>query len=86
MSGKKQNCTKTAPGGVWKWKSVFWDLPYWHILGMPHSLDVMHITKNVCKSLLATLLNMSEKAKDRLKARLDHNFSRKYKHKFGKHN
>ena len=36
---------------------------------MPHSLDVMHITKNVCESLLGTLLNMPEKNKDGPKAR-----------------
>ena len=38
---------------------------------MPHSLDVMHITKNMCESLLATLLNMPEKTKDGPKARAD---------------
>ncbi|KAK1670249.1 hypothetical protein QYE76_058408 [Lolium multiflorum] len=34
------------------------------------SLDVMHITKNVCESLLGTLLNMPERTKDGPKARL----------------
>ena len=29
----------------------------------------MHITKNVCESLLGTLLNMPERTKDGLKAR-----------------
>ena len=38
---------------------------------MPHSLDVMHIIKNVCESLLATLLNMPDKTKDGPKARHD---------------
>jgi hypothetical protein len=57
--------------GVWKRKSVFLDLPYWHILGTPHCLDVMHITKNVCESLLATLFNMPDKTKDGPKARQD---------------
>ena len=38
---------------------------------MPHSLDVMHITKNVCESLLRTLLNMPERTKDGPKARGD---------------
>ncbi|KAK1648036.1 hypothetical protein QYE76_065841 [Lolium multiflorum] len=56
---------------VWKTRSVFWDLPYWKILRVPHSLDVMHITKNVCESLLGTLLNMPEKTKDGPKARYD---------------
>ncbi|KAK1661257.1 hypothetical protein QYE76_049416 [Lolium multiflorum] len=35
------------------------------------SLDVMHITKNVCESLLGTLLNMPERTKDGPKARYD---------------
>ena len=38
---------------------------------MPHSLDVMHIRKNVCESLLGTLLNMPERTKDGPKARND---------------
>ena len=38
---------------------------------MPHSLEVMHITKNVCESLLGTLLNMPERTKDGPKARAD---------------
>ena len=50
---------------------MFWDLPYWKILGTPHSLDVMHIMKNVCESLVGTLLNMPEKTKDGPKVRND---------------
>jgi hypothetical protein len=57
--------------GVWKRRSVFWDLPYWKILGMSHCLDVMHITMNVCESLLGTLFNMPDRTKDGLKARND---------------
>jgi hypothetical protein len=57
--------------GVWKRRFVFWDLPYWKILGTPHSLDVMHITKNVCESLLGTLLNMPDRTKEGPKARHD---------------
>ena len=60
-----------AAAEVWKTRSVFWDLPYWKILRVPHSLDVMHITKNVCESLLGTLLNMPERTKDGPKARAD---------------
>ena len=56
---------------VWKTRSVFWDLLYWKIHRVPHSLDVMHITKKVCESLLGTLLNMPERTKDGPKARAD---------------
>ena len=38
---------------------------------MPHSLDIMHITKNVCESLVATLINMPDRTKDGPKARND---------------
>ncbi|KAK1678241.1 hypothetical protein QYE76_039089 [Lolium multiflorum] len=57
--------------GVWKARSIFWDLPYWKVLHTPHSLDVMHITKNVTESLLGTLMNMPERTKDGPKARTD---------------
>ena len=57
--------------GVWKAKCFFWDLKYWKILHTPHSLDVMHITKNITESLFGTLLNMPEKTKDGPKARDD---------------
>src|SRR3989337_802591 len=56
---------------VWKTRSVFWDLEYWPKLDTPHCLDQMHITKNVPKSLLATLMNMQDKTKDGPKARRD---------------
>ncbi|KAK1668660.1 hypothetical protein QYE76_056819 [Lolium multiflorum] len=36
-----------------------------------NDLDVMHIMKNVCESLLGTLLNMPERTKDGPKARYD---------------
>jgi hypothetical protein len=67
VAGKKKNEPKPYLG-IWKRKSLFWDLLHWHILGTPHSLDLMHITTNVCESLLATLLNMPEKTKDGPKA------------------
>ena len=56
---------------VWKTRSVFWDLEYWPNHDTPHCLDQMHITKNVLESLLGTLMNMPEKAKDGPKARKD---------------
>src|SRR5664279_5060395 len=72
-SGKKRK-TPEPLLKVWKTRYVFWDLSYWPILDTPHSLDVMHITKNVCESFLGTLLNMLEKTKDGPKARNDLNF------------
>ena len=36
-----------------------------------HNLDVMHIEKNVCDSIIGTLLNIPGKTKDSLASRLD---------------
>jgi hypothetical protein len=68
--GKKRK-VPTPLMKVWKTSSVFWDLQYWKILHTPHSLDVMHITKNVCEGLLGTILNMPKRTKDGPKARSD---------------
>ena len=55
----------------WKKRSVFWDLPYWKDLDVRHCIDVMHIEKNVCDSVLGILLKMKDKTKDGVNARLD---------------
>ena len=36
-----------------------------------HNLDVMHIEKNICQSIIRTLLEIDGKCKDSDKARLD---------------
>jgi hypothetical protein len=36
-----------------------------------HNLDVMHIEKNICESIIGTLLNVKGKSKDGLKSRMD---------------
>jgi hypothetical protein len=48
-----------------------WKLPYWHKLRVRHNLDVMHNEKNICESLMVTILNIPGKTKDTIKARLD---------------
>jgi hypothetical protein len=55
----------------WRKKSVFFQLPYWKHLLVRHNLDVMHIEKNICDSIVGTLLEMDGKSKDGPKARLD---------------
>ncbi|RVW37618.1 PH, RCC1 and FYVE domains-containing protein 1 [Vitis vinifera] len=55
----------------WKKKSIFFDLEYWKYLHVRHSLDAMHIEKNVCESIIGTLLNIPGKMKDGLNSRLD---------------
>ena len=55
----------------WRKKSIFFELTYWETLLVRHNLDVMHIEKNICESLLGTLLDLAGKSKDSEKARLD---------------
>lgn len=74
--GKKKSTEEVDKGdnGVmkcWNKKSIFFDLPYWEYSPLPHNFDVMHIEKNVCDSVIGTLLNIPNKTKDHLKSRLD---------------
>ena len=55
----------------WRKKSIFYELPYWATIELKHNLDVMHIEKNVCNSLLGTLLADPHKSKDTDNARRD---------------
>ncbi|CAL9018720.1 unnamed protein product [Prunus brigantina] len=52
----------------WKKKSIFFDLEYWKYLPVRHVLDVMHNEKNVCDSIIATLLEIPGKNKDEIAA------------------
>ncbi|VVA41815.1 PREDICTED: transposon, partial [Prunus dulcis] len=52
-------------------KSIFFDLEYWKYLSVRHALDVMHIEKNVCDSIIGTLLEIPGKNKNGIAARLD---------------
>ncbi|XP_078150750.1 uncharacterized protein LOC144546092 [Carex rostrata] len=71
---KKAVRKKGAPKISWKKRSIFWDLPYWQHLDVRHCLDVMHVVKNVCDSLVGTLLNIPGKTKDGINARKDMQF------------
>ena len=55
---------------MWKKKSIFWDLPYWKDLEVRSSIDVMHVTKNLCVNLLG-FLGVYGKTKDTAEARED---------------
>ena len=52
---------------MWKNKSIFWDLPNWKELEVCSSIDVMHVTKNLCVNLLG-FLGVYGKTKDTPKA------------------
>ena len=55
---------------MWKKKSIFWDLPYWKDLEVRSSIDMMHVTKNLCVNLLG-FLGVYGKTKDTAEARED---------------
>ncbi|KAL6557621.1 hypothetical protein OROMI_017971 [Orobanche minor] len=38
---------KSNSVGGFKKRAIFWELPYWKDLEVPHSIDVMHVEKNV---------------------------------------
>ncbi|CAM8890731.1 unnamed protein product [Rhodiola kirilowii] len=53
----------------WTHVSLFYELPYWHTLIQPYSLDLMHIEKNIFDNIIGTVLGLEGKTKDDIKAR-----------------
>jgi len=68
--GKTQKKDKSK-SCIWKKRSIFFDLPYRSDLDVRHFIDVMHVEKNVCDSVIGTLLNIQGKTKDGLNTRQD---------------
>ena len=56
---------------MWTHISGLTRLPYFNDLLLPHNIDVMHTEKNVAEALWATLMDITDKTKDNVKARLD---------------
>jgi hypothetical protein len=71
LGKRKRNGKNTKEDDMWKKQPIFWQLAYWKDLDDCHSIDVMHVEKNVCKSLLRTLLNTDRKTRDHGHARAD---------------
>ncbi|XP_059297564.1 uncharacterized protein LOC132050351 [Lycium ferocissimum] len=70
--GKDQKKRRRVIEGPCKKRSIFFELPYWAHNKMRHNLDVMHIEKNVCDSLVGTLLDLATgKSKDHVNSRYD---------------
>jgi hypothetical protein len=65
----ENNGNKTL--GLFKQRSIFWNLPYWKDLMMRQEIDVMHVRKNVCEALVSTLLDIPGKTKYTLNAWMD---------------
>jgi hypothetical protein len=65
VTGKQKRTSKnTDKDDIWKKQSIFWKLQYWKDLDIHHSINAMHVEKNVCESLLGTLLNTDGKTRD----------------------
>jgi hypothetical protein len=64
-SGAKRKYTDVVLN--WKKRSICFELPYWSSLKLHHNLDVMHIEKNICESVLDRLMNIDKKTKDTVK-------------------
>jgi hypothetical protein len=56
---------------MWTHKSSLTQLPYYDDLLLPHNINVMHTEKNVAEELWARIMDISDKSKDNVKARLD---------------
>ena len=49
---------------MWNKKSILFELEYWKKLDVRHSINNMHVKKNICESLIGTLLQMKGKGMD----------------------
>jgi hypothetical protein len=56
---------------MWTHKSSLTRLLYYDDLLLPHNIDVMHTEKNVTEALWETIMDIPDKSKDNLKARVD---------------
>jgi hypothetical protein len=56
---------------MWNKKSILWKLEFWPMLDVCHSIDNMHVKKNVCEATCGTLLQQDSKGKDHKNARED---------------
>jgi len=71
LLARRGSTVRKIINGTTKGRRIFFNLPYWSALLTHHNLDVMHIEKNICEVLLATLLEIARKTKDTKKAQLD---------------
>jgi hypothetical protein len=69
--GKNAENNGNKTSGLFKKRSIFWNLPYQKDMMVHHAIDVMHVEKNMCEALIGTLLDIPGKIKDTLNARMD---------------
>ena len=56
---------------AWTHKSGLWRLPYMEHILLPHILDMMHTEKNIAEASFCTIMDIPDKTKDNVKARVD---------------
>jgi hypothetical protein len=71
VKGQKRKKASTLTDIPFKKQSFFKYLLYWKDLQTYHSIDLMHVTKNVFDSIIGTLMDMPRKSNDRLKSCTD---------------
>jgi hypothetical protein len=71
LGKRKKRDGEEEEEGMWNKKSILWELEYWPMLDVRHSIDNMHVKKNVCEATCATLLQQKSKGKDHKNARED---------------
>jgi len=66
-------CICDEHGGSHNWtkQSIFWELPFWKTNLIRHNIDVMHVEKNVFDNVFNTVMDIKNKTKDNVKARMD---------------
>jgi hypothetical protein len=67
--GKRKKRDGDEEEGMRNKKSTLWELEYWLMLDVHHSIDNMHVKKNVCEATCGTLLQQKSKGKDHKNAR-----------------
>ena len=70
-ASKKTKVSHDERGDTWNKRSIFCNLPYFKTLLLRHNLDVMHIEKNICDSIMATIMDVKGKTKDNINSRRD---------------
>ena len=66
---KRSAKAKSVVKKRWKKMSILWELPYQKDIAVRHSINLMHVKKNVCWSLLGRLMNDKWKTKDHAKSK-----------------
>jgi hypothetical protein len=61
--GKRKKWDGEEQEGMWNKKSILWELEYWPMLDVHHSIDNMHVKKNVCEATYGPLLQQKSRGK-----------------------